>query len=597
MTSLGIRERAVQPETYKGFRLVPARGRVYGIPCALRPDDDVSRERLLTHPATVSASSWDEATALIDAQDEGRAEPERLGSYEGYDLVRHDGSLFGVPRSAGSVDLSLEEDRRRAGVIEGETPEEVCDRVSAVRDAVPVEFAGWLPVYEFSGNCGQHPQFTHTADPPPGYRFTRSSPTPRRGPSAWDRCGRVLGKAALAALGALAALARLLGALVRGGPGGSPRAGLRAFACLTWQFFAFLRAGARVVPTLRFLRSRHFRSQVLLADQRGLVFLTSMPYTYNQGPWVVEIEDPTTLFYPMVRNGNTAHLNLSESPYFPIVKALLESDRCKGVLTHMRSTARMVPALFGSDVIARKVFYTPLGVPVPRRRQRHDRGASDEVHLLFINSWCQVPENFYVRGGLDVLEAFAVLHERYPQLRLTLRTRLPPLDDHYHRIIERGWVRVIDRFLSAEEMADLHARSHVFLLPAARVHIVSLLQAMSYGLAVVASDGWGIGEYVTHERNGLIVEGRYGKASWADEAAGMLREDYGPMRTPDPHVTAGLVEAVSRLVEDRRLRRRLGRTARRDVETTYNLGRWNAGLKEALDRALSPAEREAWRPS
>src|SRR5262249_310995 len=137
----------------------------------------------------------------------------------------------------------------------------------------------------------------------------------------------------------------------------------------------------------------------------------------------------------------------------------------------------------------------PLGVKIPPRWQRHDdRGDDEEIRLLFINSWCQAPSNFYVRGGLDVLEAFAILHERYPQLRLTLRTTLPPLDTHYHRIVENGWVRVIDRFLSAEEMADLHASSQIFLLPAARVHIVSLLQAMSYGLAVVGSDGWGMEE-------------------------------------------------------------------------------------------------------
>jgi glycosyltransferase involved in cell wall biosynthesis len=172
-------------------------------------------------------------------------------------------------------------------------------------------------------------------------------------------------------------------------------------------------------------------------------------------------------------------------------------------------------------------------------------------------------------------------------LRLTLRSGLPALDSHYHRIMEAGWVRVINRFLSAEEMDALMAESHIFLLPAARVHIVSLLQAMSYGLAVVASDGWGIEEYVTHEHNGLIVRGRYGKVSWADEQAGMLREDYEPMCTSDPELVEGLVEAVSRLVEDQQLRRRLGQTARADVESKHSLAQWNQGLKAALDQATS----------
>jgi glycosyltransferase involved in cell wall biosynthesis len=245
----------------------------------------------------------------------------------------------------------------------------------------------------------------------------------------------------------------------------------------------------------------------------------------------------------------------------------------------------MVGTLFGSEKIKAKISYTPLGVPRARRWQRHDE--SDHLDLVFINSWTQLPHGFYVRGGLDILEAFDILHDRYPHLRLTLRTNLPELDAHFHRILERRWVRVINRFQSNEEMESLLASSHIFLLPAARVHIVSLLQAMSCGLAVVTSDGWGIDEYVTHEHNGMIVKGRYGKVSWMDAKAGMLREDYEPMFTTDPEVVDGLVEAVSRLVEDRPLRRRLGRTARRDVETIYNLENWNRGLKAALDKATA----------
>src|SRR5262249_26468113 len=148
--------------------------------------------------------------------------------------------------------------------------------------------------------------------------------------------------------------------------------------------------------------------------------------------------------------------------------------------------------------------------------------------------------------------------------------------------------RVIDRFLTNEEMDALHADSHVFLLPAARVHIVSLLQAMSYGLAVVASDGWGIEEHIEDGRNGLVVKGRYGKTSWADEEAGFLRENYEHTYTPDAEVVEGLIEAVSRLVEDRELRGRLGRSARADVAAHYAVERWNQGLKAAFDQATRP---------
>ena len=590
---LGLRKRVDFPETYKGFRLLRAFGRIYGFPPFLEPDETLHRGRLLRHPATLVAATLAEMESLIEVFAFERYKPEVVETYEDYDLVRHCGSLYGVPRSAGAVNLNLDADRRRAGVIEGTTRDEVRARIDAARGAQPVEFAGWLPIFEYSGNCGTHPQFTHAASPPPGYRFTHSAPPripdqPRR-EGILQRIRTTVNKVRQG----LGALIRVPLAILRSGPAGfAPRARFRTLSGMGRLFLTLLRRGARVGPSLRFLQSRHFQSQVLLGNYRGLVFLTSMPYTFGQNPWVIEIEDPTTLFYPLIVNGHTLDLRPTESPYFPIVKALLESESCKGILTHIKSTAEMVPTLFGSEIIAKKVFYTPLGVKIPERWQRHDdRGDAEEINLLFINSWCQVPENFYVRGGLDILEAFAILRERYPQLRLTLRTALPALDDHYLRIIEQGWVRVINRFLTAEEMAALHADSHVFLLPAARVHIVSLLQAMSYGLAVVGSDGWGIEEYQDHERNGLVVKGRYGKASWADCEAGILRENYETMYTPDPEVVQGIVEAVSRLVEDHELRRRLGRAARHDVETKYNLQSWNQGLKEALDKAMGvPAE-------
>jgi glycosyltransferase involved in cell wall biosynthesis len=249
----------------------------------------------------------------------------------------------------------------------------------------------------------------------------------------------------------------------------------------------------------------------------------------------------------------------------------------------MRSTAEALPVLFGSETIARKVSYAPLGVRLPAGAV--DQDDDDTVHLLFTNSWHQSSEGFFLRGGLDVLEAFWVLQARYPQVRLTMRSSLPRLEPRHERIIEKGWVRVFDRYLTPRHMDSLHREAHIYLLPAARIHIVSVLQAMSYGQAVVVSDGWGMGEYVEHGRNGLVVPGRHGKVSWMDAAAGVLREDYKPMYDPDPDVVEGLVAAVSQLIEERDTRKRLAAAARTDVETKFTVGRWNQALKAAFDKA------------
>lgn len=435
-------------------------------------------------------------------------------------------------------------------------------------EPVPVEFLGWLPAFERFGNCGAHPQFAHTAAPPPGYRFTRSE-TPTYEPRV-SRFGRALG-------GAVQSLSVLFGTARRQGF-------VRTLTTL-WLFAKFvaslIRSSGRLMPALKFAHSRHFQSQVL-APRDKLAFLTSVPYTYGQQPWVIEIEDPTTLFHPYILNGQTDNVNVRSSPHFAHVKALLEAPTCRGIVTHMRSTAELLPVLFGSEVVARKVTYAPLGVALPDDYQSHDHGGP--VNLLFTNSWHQMPNSFFVRGGLDVLEAFDVLRHRYPQLRLTVRSALPPLPERYQRMLLDGWVRVIDRFLPAELMTELQREAHIFLLPAARIHIVSVLQAMAHGQAVVVSDGWGMEEYVEHGRNGLIVPGR-AKIAWADRATGMLREDYGPMHTSDKKVVDGLIESISLLVEQRAVRKRLGHAARTDVETRFTLDNWNAALKGAFDAA------------
>ncbi len=456
------------------------------------------------------------------------------------------------------------------------------ERAGSSPGGVPVEFAGWLPVYRASGNCGQHPQFAHTHAPPPGFRFTRSGrpPADPDTPELPPRPGRVvlLWRGLCATLGLPAAVVR--NALDLG-----PAASLSALAALARLAVRLLRAGGRPGAVARFLQTRHFRSQAMLARGNGLVYLTGVPFTYGHRPWVIGVESPTTLFHPFLEAGATRDVDVARSPYFPLVKALLESDSCRGIVAHVRSTARALPVLFGSEAVARKVSYCPRGVSLPDHRQSQE-AECDDLELLFTGPWQPAADGFFLRGGLDVLEAFAVLHERYPRLRLTLRCRLPPrLGQRYHRIIERCWVRVTHRILQDEEMGELLRGAHVYLLPAARLHTAAVLRAMSYGVVPVVSDGWGMQEYVTHGRNGLVVPGRHGTVSWMDERAGMLREDYRPMFRSDPRVVTGLVEAVTGLVEEPGLRRTLGDNARSDVAAVYNLDAWNQGLKAAFDRA------------
>jgi len=570
---------------YKAFRIIDHDGWFYAVPEEFGPIDWSRWRQLLQHPAVLAAPSRETLELLVDDFNSDRLRTEQLQKFQGYQLFRLRDRFYAVPDSLQSIDLNDPFQCNHPAILSSRTADELRDHVRAEDSTCPIEFAGWLPVFRRYGNCGAHPQFNHTELPPTGFRFVRSGwcpPDPRAPVPQKPTWGMSLRKALRFVhtkcqnVGTSACM--LARNLLRHGP--------RKFGSVlkdAARLYLQLRARrCKFLSVLRFIHSRHFESQLLLAGHSRPVFLTSVPFTYGQQPWMIEIEDPTSLFFPFIQNGATAQLQPRELPAWPIIRAILESPNCRAIITHIGSTARSLPVLFDSPAIAAKTFHLPMGIEMPAHAVEQDD--DDEIHLLFTNSWHQEAGGFQVRGGLDVLEAFAVLRKRYPHLRLTMRTALPWLADRHQRMIEEGWVRVIPRFLTPDEMSELQRRSHVYLLPSARIHIVSLLQAMAHGQAIVASDGWGFDEYVQAERNALIVRGR--NAAWMDERAGFLREDYGSLRKPNPQIVAGLVESISRLVENRGLRRRLGATARADIEERFNLNRWNDGLRAVFEKTF-----------
>src|SRR5262249_30068706 len=156
-------------------------------------------------------------------------------------------------------------------------------------DDLKVEFAGWTPVFRQFGNCGQHPQFEHTAEPPPGYRFVCSGvPGMLDPPGPWARRIRRLLRHIGHGLLAIALMIRSLAGAFWGTAGFAARARWRVLVAAIRLVGTLWRNGVPLFPVFRFMRSRHWQSQVLLARRPGLVFLPSVPFTFGQNPWVIE---------------------------------------------------------------------------------------------------------------------------------------------------------------------------------------------------------------------------------------------------------------------------------------------------------------------
>lgn len=404
------------------------------------------------------------------------------------------------------------------------------------------------------GNVGSHPQFRHLEIPPEGYGFVTRK-------IGWREWFSLLPRA----LSGWWSWLRILTRLSR-------------------------QNGASWVRAFGFSQTRDLTRMVPSPAECQASFLPSFPFTQTNESWFLEIEDVTTLFRPYAFNGRTGAGGLRESRMFPFVKSMLESPSCLGLLTHVESTRDSIHKLFQSSVIADKTEF--IAAPyLPRceiaERELDSLREPKELRFFFNNSWHQYPTNFYLRGGISILEAFERLLSEDRPVRLILRSRLPKnLDERFAKILKDPRVEIRDEFMSQEEYISLLRSSHYFLLPSARLHVVSLLESMYYGAVPIVSDGWGLQEYVHGGETGLVIPGVYGTVSWVDADSGELCEDYRRMLNGPGLLTENLYRAVVGALEQPEKRAAMALKGHRRVRDHHEVKGFNHQFKNFLDQGF-----------
>ena len=413
-----------------------------------------------------------------------------------------------------------------------------------------IEFGGHLPVFESLANVGTHPLLKVFAHPPPGYRFVQ---TPVASPSD-DMAART------------EQAVRKLGETLP-----------RAHETVTME------------AVNRFLKSRHMASQLLQPEACDLIVFPTFPMTLGHVPWMLEIEETTPLFHPFFGNGETEELDLERHPGYWMVRHMILSDECRGIVTHMRCTAEALPVLFRDDALAEKVFYARLALPPSEIPPVVPDRDPDTITFLFTNSWHQQDSGFFVRGGNDVLAAFLLLLEKHSNIRLIIRSQLPARlgPEIIGRVRAHPAITVYDEPLDADEMDAVMAKADVHLIVSAHAHVITALRAMAYGQALVVSDGWAIDEYSDDGENAVVVPGRAGRCWHYDSDAGFFRENWRPLSQIDPEFVARLIGAIDALIAEPDRIAALGKRGRQAIEERYTLDIWNEGLRTALDAATA----------
>jgi glycosyltransferase involved in cell wall biosynthesis len=192
-----------------------------------------------------------------------------------------------------------------------------------------------------------------------------------------------------------------------------------------------------------------------------------------------------------------------------------------------------------------QVEVLPNAVALPDLQGLQRRAEQDST-LLFLGHVLPA------KGVYDLVRAFALVAGKFPRAKLLLGGI-----GELHGVQElAAQLGIADRlscpgWLGPGAKSAALASSHIFLLPSyAEGMPMALLEAMSWGLPVIATPVGGIPQVIDHDVNGLLV-------AVAD--------------------IDGLANQIARLLADPALRERLGTHARARVESDFS-------LRDAMER-------------
>lgn len=191
----------------------------------------------------------------------------------------------------------------------------------------------------------------------------------------------------------------------------------------------------------------------------------------------------------------------------------------------LKEMLELCPALRG------KAVWIPNGADFAAQ---HDDAGSERARPFILS----VGRLAAYKGTDVLLMSFAELAERYPRIDLVLcgpDQTDGRIDGFVRRLGLESRVRLLGD-TPPRRVASLLCQSEFFVLPSREENMpMALLEAMAAGKAALASDVGGVGEAIEDEKSGLLI----------------------------PPADAGaLTRAMRRLLDDPRLRERLGRSAR-----------------------------------
>ncbi len=113
---------------------------------------------------------------------------------------------------------------------------------------------------------------------------------------------------------------------------------------------------------------------------------------------------------------------------------------------------------------------------------------------------------FYMKGGIEVVNAFEKLQKNYPEITLTIITQLGALKkDDLERIGEINGIKLLNAAFNAQQMQEIFSHHDIFVLPTYRDSFgMIMIEVLAYGMPIISTDQYATPEMVIDGYNGFL---------------------------------------------------------------------------------------------
>ncbi|MCZ7399987.1 MAG: glycosyltransferase family 4 protein [Candidatus Methanoperedens sp.] len=296
---------------------------------------------------------------------------------------------------------------------------------------------------------------------------------------------------------------------------------------------------------------------------------------FRKEPWVVDLE-----FVTHLAGYNYGHLKR----YQRIIEKVLRSENCKKIMPWTDAGKKTIFLTIKDKKILNKVETVHLAM---HKKNFDKQFNKDKIKLLFVAS-INIPKDFDIKGGKEVLESFLRLNNRYDNLELVIRSYVPKHIKEKFKQIKN--IQIIDEIIQWEELEKEFKSADIFLFPSHNTPGMVILEAMSYELPVITTDVWANPEMVSDGKTGFLIK----KSKKINYYINNFIPNWSEQKTleiiknaTDSAVVNELVEKTGILIENERIRRRMGFQGRQEIEIgKFSIDFRNNKLKEIFDEAL-----------